>query len=249
VTHNVIHILCLWLCRRGAHVERLHRRLRFPPLVLGYAPLLDLQHRILQLACGERRRGAVYPLLMYDPPSANCGVSNGQARRYALTSTMTSPCGILPVAAAMVVVDDHLASCTDRCDETKVNRYQDLTWSARQSREPRHLRLHDEAHHLTPACRRSSIAMSAQSPLISIPRKTTTDVDWTNPIRSIIGQSYGEDPKNYAEECSVLQRCRQDAVKGAGSDQTGAYGRCIRGHQADGSSRLAVQILRPARAA
>ncbi|KAK4686602.1 hypothetical protein P7C73_g3526, partial [Tremellales sp. Uapishka_1] len=62
--------------------------------------------------------------------------------------------------------------------------------------------------------------MAYQSPLISIPRKTTTDVDWTNPIRSIIAQSYGESPDIYAEECSVLQRCRQDAVKGAGSDQT-----------------------------
>jgi hypothetical protein len=66
-----------------------------------------------------------------------------------------------------------------------------------------------------------ALAMAFQSPLISIPRKTTTDVDWTNPIRSIIAHSYGEDPNTYAEECSVLQRCRQDAVRGAGSDQTG----------------------------
>jgi hypothetical protein len=63
--------------------------------------------------------------------------------------------------------------------------------------------------------------MSHQSPLISIPKKTTNDADYTNPIRSLIAHSYGEDPKNYAEECAVLQRCRQDAVKGAGSDQTG----------------------------
>ncbi|ORY35828.1 BRO1-like domain-domain-containing protein [Naematelia encephala] len=62
--------------------------------------------------------------------------------------------------------------------------------------------------------------MAYQSPLISIPKKTTSDVDWTNPIRSVIAQSYGEDPNSYAEECSVLQRIRQDAVKGAGSDQT-----------------------------
>lgn len=66
-------------------------------------------------------------------------------------------------------------------------------------------------------------AMAFQSPLISIPKKTTTDVDWTNPIRSIIAQSFGEDPKNYTEECAVLQRCRQDAVRGAGSDNTGTY--------------------------
>lgn len=63
--------------------------------------------------------------------------------------------------------------------------------------------------------------MSHQSPLISVPKKTTNDADYTNPIRSLIAHSYGEDPKNYVEECAVLQRCRQDAVKGAGSDQTG----------------------------
>lgn len=63
--------------------------------------------------------------------------------------------------------------------------------------------------------------MSVQSPLIAVPRKTTTDVDWATPIRDIIAASYGEDPNSYAEECAVLQRCRQDAVRGAGSDQTG----------------------------
>ncbi|OCF40708.1 vacuolar protein-sorting protein BRO1 [Kwoniella heveanensis CBS 569] len=62
--------------------------------------------------------------------------------------------------------------------------------------------------------------MAFQSPLIAIPKKTTQDVDWTGPIRTIIAQSYGEDPSVYTEECSVLQRCRQDAVRGAGSDQT-----------------------------
>jgi len=63
--------------------------------------------------------------------------------------------------------------------------------------------------------------MAHQSPLISIPRKATTDIDWTGPLRTIISQSYGEDPNAYTEECSVLTRCRQDAVRGAGSDQTG----------------------------
>lgn len=65
--------------------------------------------------------------------------------------------------------------------------------------------------------------MSCQSPLISIPKKSTHEVDWNGPIRTIIAQLYGEDPKNYAEECSILQRCRQDAVKGASSDQTGRH--------------------------
>ncbi|EIW79638.1 BRO1-domain-containing protein [Coniophora puteana RWD-64-598 SS2] len=62
--------------------------------------------------------------------------------------------------------------------------------------------------------------MSAQSPMISIPKKSTEDVDWTTPIRNLIAKSYGESPDNYASECQALQRCRQDAVKGAGSDTT-----------------------------
>nr|GAT46255.1 predicted protein [Mycena chlorophos] len=59
-----------------------------------------------------------------------------------------------------------------------------------------------------------------QSPLISIPRKTTEEVDWTTSIKSLISHSYGENPDNYAAECAALQRCRQDAVRGAGSDMT-----------------------------
>ncbi|KAG8795868.1 bck1-like resistance to osmotic shock [Ceratobasidium sp. 428] len=58
------------------------------------------------------------------------------------------------------------------------------------------------------------------SPCISIPKKKTDEVDWTSPIRSLISQSYGENPDNYASECAALQRCRQDAVRGAGSDTT-----------------------------
>ncbi|OBZ76296.1 Vacuolar protein-sorting protein BRO1 [Grifola frondosa] len=62
--------------------------------------------------------------------------------------------------------------------------------------------------------------MAHNSPMISIPKKTTDEVDWTSPIRNAISHSYGEDPDNYATECANLQRCRQDAVKGAGSDMT-----------------------------
>ncbi|KAK0194275.1 BRO1-domain-containing protein [Armillaria mellea] len=62
--------------------------------------------------------------------------------------------------------------------------------------------------------------MANQSPMISIPKKTTEEVDWTTPIRSLITHSYGENPDNYAAECAALQRCRQDAVRGAGSDTT-----------------------------
>ena len=64
-------------------------------------------------------------------------------------------------------------------------------------------------------------AIMAQTPMISIPKKTTEEVDWTTPIRNTIAQSYGESPDNYAAECAALQRCRQDAVRGAGSDMTG----------------------------
>ena len=55
---------------------------------------------------------------------------------------------------------------------------------------------------------------------IAIPKKRTEEVDWTGPIRSIISQSYGESPDSYATECAALQRTRQDAVRGAGSDFT-----------------------------
>ncbi|KAG6879495.1 hypothetical protein C0992_002105 [Termitomyces sp. T32_za158] len=62
--------------------------------------------------------------------------------------------------------------------------------------------------------------MAFQSPMISVPKKATDEVDWTSPIRTLIAQSYGENPDNYASECAQLQRCRQDAVRGAGSDLT-----------------------------
>ncbi|KDQ56723.1 hypothetical protein JAAARDRAFT_36212 [Jaapia argillacea MUCL 33604] len=62
--------------------------------------------------------------------------------------------------------------------------------------------------------------MAHQAPMISIPKKATEEVDWTTPIRNQIAQSYGESPDSYATECATLQRCRQDAVRGAGSDLT-----------------------------
>ncbi|KAI0767637.1 BRO1-like domain-containing protein [Fomes fomentarius] len=65
-----------------------------------------------------------------------------------------------------------------------------------------------------------SLISAHNSPMISIPKKTTDEVDWTGPIRNAIAHSYGEDPDNYGQECANLQRCRQDAVKGAGSDMT-----------------------------
>ncbi|KAF8558686.1 BRO1-domain-containing protein [Imleria badia] len=62
---------------------------------------------------------------------------------------------------------------------------------------------------------------SHQSPMISIPKKSADEVDWTTPIRNLIAKSYGENPDSYASECQSLHRYRQDAVKGAGSDMTG----------------------------
>jgi hypothetical protein len=62
---------------------------------------------------------------------------------------------------------------------------------------------------------------SHQSPFISLPRKTTTETDFATPIRQAIGQVYGERPDGYTEDIENLSRCRNDAVKGAGSDATG----------------------------
>lgn len=67
--------------------------------------------------------------------------------------------------------------------------------------------------------------MSHQSPLIALPFKTTTDVDFAPTIKQAIAQSYGERPDAYDEECAALNRCRSDAVNasggaGAGSDAT-----------------------------
>jgi hypothetical protein len=64
-------------------------------------------------------------------------------------------------------------------------------------------------------------AMSTVSPLLSVPRKTTGDVDYAPAIRQIITQTYGESAERYSEEIASLNRARQDAVRGsAGSDAT-----------------------------
>lgn len=61
----------------------------------------------------------------------------------------------------------------------------------------------------------------ASSPVISVPRKLTSDVDFKPAISSFIGQTYGEAPDRYSEEIASLNRTRQDAVRGtAGSDAT-----------------------------
>ena len=60
-----------------------------------------------------------------------------------------------------------------------------------------------------------------QSPLICLPLKTTEEVDLGSAVRSIIVNSYGEDPSNHADQTVQLNRARQDAIRGAASDATG----------------------------
>lgn len=62
--------------------------------------------------------------------------------------------------------------------------------------------------------------MSHQHPLIALPRKTTTETDFSTPLRHAIAHTYGERPDTYAQELGLLARCRADAVAGAGSDTT-----------------------------
>lgn len=69
-------------------------------------------------------------------------------------------------------------------------------------------------HHLT-----SSTPLAARR--YSIPAKQTDEVDLASPVAQLIRNSYGEDPKSHAEALNALNRARQDAVRGAGSDATG----------------------------
>ncbi|KIX02191.1 uncharacterized protein Z518_08130 [Rhinocladiella mackenziei CBS 650.93] len=56
-----------------------------------------------------------------------------------------------------------------------------------------------------------------QASMLSCPLKQTTDVDWINPIKNYIRDTYGDDPEKYSEECSTLSKLRSD-MRGAGSD-------------------------------
>lgn len=61
----------------------------------------------------------------------------------------------------------------------------------------------------------------SQSPLLRIPAKTTEDVDLASAVGQLVLNSYGQDPKEFTEQLSSLNRARQDAVRGtAGSDTT-----------------------------
>ncbi len=59
----------------------------------------------------------------------------------------------------------------------------------------------------------------AQSPMISVPLKATNEIDWIEPLKGYIRDTYGDDPERYSEECATLNRLRQD-VRGAGKDST-----------------------------
>ena len=56
-----------------------------------------------------------------------------------------------------------------------------------------------------------------QSPMLSCPLKQTNEIDWIQPLKDYIRQSYGEDPERYHAECATLNRLRQD-MRGAGKD-------------------------------
>ncbi|KAJ5112614.1 hypothetical protein N7532_000659 [Penicillium argentinense] len=56
-----------------------------------------------------------------------------------------------------------------------------------------------------------------QSPMLSCPLKQTNEIDWIQPLKDYIRQTYGEDPERYAQECVTLNRLRQD-MRGAGKD-------------------------------
>jgi BRO1-like domain. len=56
-----------------------------------------------------------------------------------------------------------------------------------------------------------------QSPMLSCPLKQTNEIDWVQPLKDYIRQTYGEDPETYSQECATLNRLRQD-MRGAGKD-------------------------------
>ncbi|KAJ6030700.1 uncharacterized protein N7446_000236 [Penicillium canescens] len=56
-----------------------------------------------------------------------------------------------------------------------------------------------------------------QSPMLSCPLKQTNEIDWIQPLKDYIRQTYGEDPERYSQECVTLNRLRQD-MRGAGKD-------------------------------
>ncbi|ORX45928.1 BRO1-domain-containing protein [Piromyces finnis] len=63
-------------------------------------------------------------------------------------------------------------------------------------------------------------AFNQQIPMLSIPLKVTEETDFTSAFKSYIMEHYQEDPENYLNEISILNRLRQD-ITGVGKDMTG----------------------------
>ena len=63
-----------------------------------------------------------------------------------------------------------------------------------------------------PSCTNADLQNSVSTPL-----KATNEIDWIQPLKNYIRQTYGDDPERYAEECATLNRLRQD-MRGAGKD-------------------------------
>ncbi|RFU28274.1 hypothetical protein B7463_g8057, partial [Scytalidium lignicola] len=70
-------------------------------------------------------------------------------------------------------------------------------------------------HHVALTVRTATEVM--QAPMISVPLKATNEIDWIQPLKNYIRDTYGDDPERYAEECATLNRLRQD-MRGAGKD-------------------------------
>lgn len=54
-----------------------------------------------------------------------------------------------------------------------------------------------------------------QAPMLSAPLKATNEIDWIQPLKQYIRQTYGDG--DYDAECNMLNRLRQD-MRGAGRD-------------------------------
>ncbi len=53
-----------------------------------------------------------------------------------------------------------------------------------------------------------------QSPMLSAPLKRSIEIDWSQPLKQDIRQTYGEDPEEYAKACADLNLLRKGAIAG-----------------------------------
>lgn len=56
-----------------------------------------------------------------------------------------------------------------------------------------------------------------QAPMLSVPLKATSEIDFITPLKNYIRLTYAEDPEKYSEELATINRLRQD-MRGAGAD-------------------------------